>query len=357
MRGIGGLAGAVVLLCAATGALASPEAEAVKLIDEGVARFHANDLEGARAAFLRARELMPDKANPRRWLGMTYARLGQCREAVDELTLFIARVPESDARWAEAVAIRDRCVDELKPKFGALDVTSEPSGAQVVLDDERSAPVGTTPFHSDAVPIGNHVVYLRLADYAPASRGVTINQGGTVAVALPLTRAVPLPDPVSAEERALKEKVELERVQAARLAEQRKREAEYAATAAQLAREEARRKAEAEHEERRAARARGRVAGYVMIGAGVVFGSIAIALAVVSGQKNDAIKAGGFAKASDIASVADNGQILNRGAIATGVIGGVAGVLAVVLLVTQRDLGPLRVSSLGGQPALTLTFP
>src|SRR5437016_4933138 len=85
------------------------EREAQRLLDAGTALFDAGSFDAAREAFVKARDLAPDKANPHRWLGITDARLGRCAEAIAELDDFIARVPRSDRRLLEVERLRTRC--------------------------------------------------------------------------------------------------------------------------------------------------------------------------------------------------------------------------------------------------------
>lgn len=67
---------AVAVLALAGGAAADTADAARLLLESGVDKFNAGDLEGARTIFEHARALAPDKANPVRWLGLTGARPG-----------------------------------------------------------------------------------------------------------------------------------------------------------------------------------------------------------------------------------------------------------------------------------------
>jgi hypothetical protein len=44
-----------------------------------------------------------------------------------------------------------------------------------------------TPYHSEAVPAGNHVVFLHRAGYEPITRGVAVSPRETARLSLPLT--------------------------------------------------------------------------------------------------------------------------------------------------------------------------
>jgi hypothetical protein len=103
----------VILLTTAWARAQSPEADALLVLDRGIALYEKGELEKAKAAFIVARDLVPDKPNPRRWLGLTEARLHHCREALVELEVFLSRAPDDDPRRGEVAIVRDRCRDEL----------------------------------------------------------------------------------------------------------------------------------------------------------------------------------------------------------------------------------------------------
>jgi hypothetical protein len=176
---------ALLLLVAAT-AHAEKSDDALKLLDEGINAFQAGKLPEAEHAFTKARDLVPDKPNPHRWLGLVLAREGKCSQAVWELESFIRRVPPSDPRSVEAVTLRDRCKAELKPRFGALVVESTPSVADVRLDDAAGPVVGSTPYRSEAVPAGNHLVFVQKPGFQQAAKGVAITDGAITRVQLQL---------------------------------------------------------------------------------------------------------------------------------------------------------------------------
>jgi hypothetical protein len=180
-------------------AQADNAAEALQLLESGISQMQAGKLEAARDAFLKARDLVPDKANPHRWLGVVYARMGKCSQAVWELESFIRRVPPNDPRTVEAATLRDRCKAELKPKFGALVVESEPSEAAVRLDDPSSPILGTTPYRNEAVPVGSHLVVVEKSGFQTAQKGVQVGEQGTAKLDFSLSPdVVAVAEPVSA---------------------------------------------------------------------------------------------------------------------------------------------------------------
>ncbi|BFN37550.1 PEGA domain-containing protein [Fidelibacter multiformis] len=64
----------------------------------------------------------------------------------------------------------------LTPKFGTLSLTSEPTGAEIFLDNNL---VGKTPLKIEKVPSGDHEVYARLEFYEDVVKTVTIQDAQT----------------------------------------------------------------------------------------------------------------------------------------------------------------------------------
>jgi hypothetical protein len=181
-----GTAAAALVVLASGAALAdgSPEQEALRLLDAGVAAFNRGDLEEALADTRRAHELVPDRANPYRWLGVVETALGRCDEARRDLDEFIARAPEDDTRRTEARRLRDACVPAESVTTGALTIDSDPPGAEVRLG---SGPlVGVTPLRREGLPPGPLEVSLRSPGFAPEVREVVIIAGREARVSAPL---------------------------------------------------------------------------------------------------------------------------------------------------------------------------
>ena len=82
---------------------------ALQHLDTGVAAYRAGDYATARREFEAAQHLVPDKANPYRWLGLTYVQLGDCTHALLAFETFLQRVPPDDERVAEVTRARDGC--------------------------------------------------------------------------------------------------------------------------------------------------------------------------------------------------------------------------------------------------------
>ena len=157
----------------------------------GVDAFKREDFEAARVALSRVIELVPDKPNPYRWLGLTEARLGHCAEALRAFETFLAHVPASDPRTVEVVTLRDRCRDELRPKVGQLTVVSTPPGAEVRVHESL---LGKTPLSQVTLPAGSHVLSLHKTGYADLQRAVDVADGSAVRVDVLLDKLpAPLP--------------------------------------------------------------------------------------------------------------------------------------------------------------------
>lgn len=103
-----------VLLLVLVGAVRADGTEeaALRHIDRGVAAFHAGEYTRAHQAFEEANRLVPDRANPYRWLALTEMQLGDCARAVGNIAAFEQRVAAEDPRLAELVRLRVLCERE-----------------------------------------------------------------------------------------------------------------------------------------------------------------------------------------------------------------------------------------------------
>lgn len=86
-----------------------PEAAALRELDRGIAAYRVRDFATAHAAFTAAHELVPERANPYRWLALTEVELADCAAALPHIDAFAARVPADDARLPELVRLRAVC--------------------------------------------------------------------------------------------------------------------------------------------------------------------------------------------------------------------------------------------------------
>lgn len=174
-------------------ALTKEEKVAQEFLDKGQAAYEAGDFETARLAFQRTVEMVPNKPNPHRWLGLTDAKLGRCAEAIASLERFLSLVTSQDPRTVEATVIRDRCLAELAPKVGTLMVSSDPDGAEVRLNDRRGEILGATPWRTTTVQAGSHVLYLSKRGFAEVSRTFEMRADQTLDLAVQLRALAPPP--------------------------------------------------------------------------------------------------------------------------------------------------------------------
>lgn len=106
-------------------------------------------------------------------------------------TKTLVKIQEIDARgyvMPASIVTIDHLIGEPTPvptpAFGSAGVTSDPSGANVYLDNAYK---GLTPLTLDAVPNGNHILIIRLNGYDDVSRTITV-MGNLQPVSVALTR-------------------------------------------------------------------------------------------------------------------------------------------------------------------------
>lgn len=102
---------ASILVAAAAVAARADTVENTALyhLDRGVAAFRRGDYLTAQREFIAAHDLVPERANPYRWLALTAAQLGDCQAARVHADAFLIRVGPDDARAAELVRLRELC--------------------------------------------------------------------------------------------------------------------------------------------------------------------------------------------------------------------------------------------------------
>ena len=132
------------------------EDAALEHLDRGIAAFEAKDFHLAHREFTRAHDLVPDRANPFRWLALAEIQLGDCGAAVPHIAAFLARVPKTDPRAAEMTRWRDFCARKpVSPAphmpGGAGTPPGTATGTQVTGTRDLGAtpppPAARTPLH------------------------------------------------------------------------------------------------------------------------------------------------------------------------------------------------------------------
>lgn len=175
-----------LLLLPVAAARADKETDARDLLNQGVTLINTGQLETGRAALLKAHQLVPDKANPVYWLGIVEELQGNYAEAAMHLDEFLRKVPASDARVANAAALRDRCRAHLRPRLGAVEIATTPAGAELRLDDEKAQPIGESPRRLDGLTVGAHLLHARKEGFAATTRSFAVKENETVTVEVTL---------------------------------------------------------------------------------------------------------------------------------------------------------------------------
>lgn len=111
------------------GSSSAIETEALGHLDRGVAAYRAGDYALAEHELHAAQQLVPDRANPYRWLALTEAALGECPAALVDIESFLSRTAAGDPRVAEMVQLRQHCVLELHAKRTPEPATAAPAPA------------------------------------------------------------------------------------------------------------------------------------------------------------------------------------------------------------------------------------
>lgn len=173
------------------------EAQAEAALARGQAALERQDYRAAVSAFEDARALAPDKPGPLLYLGLAHASIGECNEAVPILTEYLRRKasaprpPDAPATSeANPAALRALQVCTAQVEAGKrpprLRVDTEPSGADVRLDDASAPPLGRTPLDTTAVPAGHHRLRLAREGYANVDKEVDLSPGVETLVQVPL---------------------------------------------------------------------------------------------------------------------------------------------------------------------------
>ncbi len=107
--------------------------------------------------------------------------LGHVVDALEHVERFVAEVPTSHARHAEAVAL----AASLSTRVGSVVVVSTPAGARVTVDGE---PRGSTPTAPIRVPAGEVTIFVSADAYRDETRRVRVASGASATVTVTLER-------------------------------------------------------------------------------------------------------------------------------------------------------------------------
>ena len=136
----------VIVVALQLRAYADPAEDAALLhLDRGIAAFNGKDFATAEREFTAAHDLVPDKANPYRWLALTEIQLGDCKQALDHIDGFISRVPPADPRVAEMTRWREFCRRDATPPTQGTPMQTQPgpqvTGTQPIVQPPRDKPI------------------------------------------------------------------------------------------------------------------------------------------------------------------------------------------------------------------------
>ncbi|MEZ4467946.1 MAG: PEGA domain-containing protein [bacterium] len=155
-------------------ALAQDESRYERARQQASEAFSAGQFEEAAGLFQQAFEASP-KGNLLYNIGLCYEKAGNNAQAVAFYQRFVEAMPASPKR----PAVQRRIVElreTLKGNMVTLDVSSDPPGAIVFVDDKAKGALGNTPVSVDLLP-GEYAVIVELKGYEPTTQRVTLTEG------------------------------------------------------------------------------------------------------------------------------------------------------------------------------------
>lgn len=164
-----------LLLLVALGAgpaRADAQKEAEQEMAQAQAALDQNDYPTALQHFSAAQTLAPQASGPLLGLGLTYAAIDRCQEAVPLLVEYRRRKGPTANPKAERT-IED-C--QKRPGTGTLVLETRPSGVDVTRDTQGQPFVGKTPLVVE-LPVGRHTLLLRKPGYFMSTVTVQIRPG------------------------------------------------------------------------------------------------------------------------------------------------------------------------------------
>jgi len=156
------------------------ETQAVAFHQQGLELYEAGDYAGAVEQFLHAQELVPAPSNVFN-LSRCYEQLGDVPRAMELLEQYVADPslePERRARGQQELA-------RLMRAGGEVEVTTEPPGAQLLVDGRPQDPAVLSPATLHLAP-GDHLIEAQLEGHEPVRQEVTITPAGRTRLALDL---------------------------------------------------------------------------------------------------------------------------------------------------------------------------
>ncbi len=163
---------AALIVLAPQGVRAEPQKEAEQEMELAQDALDHNDYPAALQHFSSAQTLAPNASGPLLGLGLTYAAIDRCQEAVPLLQEYRRRKGPSANPKAE------RAIEECshKPRNGTLVLETRPTGVEVFRDIPGQPLLGKTPLVSE-LPVGRHTLLLRKNGYLMSTVTVQIRSG------------------------------------------------------------------------------------------------------------------------------------------------------------------------------------
>lgn len=187
----------VMLLLGLLAALPSPAFAAPETVDalikRGVELMSKRDYIAAMDAFRRAHETAP---SPRTFaqIGFVYMAMGRWVEAEDQLLQAIA---EPEDRWARRNrGVLNDSLAKVRERLGYLELSGEPSGAEIRIDGEL---VGLLPMRKPVrMAVGQSAITISAPGFRKVERSAEVRAGETTRIEINLKRIATAAPPVVA---------------------------------------------------------------------------------------------------------------------------------------------------------------
>ena len=175
------LAFAITALGAPSGAQAqSNKDKARKHFKQGEVYYQQGSFRQALKEYKKAHAL---KAHPALIfnMGQCHRQLGEYRKALFSYKLYLSEQPNAPnksevVRYIKAMQKKVEAMERSQKRLGRVSVVSQPAGAQILVDQFKGTPVGTTPTVMKLAP-GKHIIVIKLKGYKPTHKTVDVKEG------------------------------------------------------------------------------------------------------------------------------------------------------------------------------------